>query len=48
MAKGLAVKPLRKVLAKGVSLPAEVSLSRMKDFPKRKAQVIVTIRKVAH
>jgi hypothetical protein len=48
MAKALAVKTPRKVLAKRAPLPAEVSLSRMKDFLKRKAQIIGTIRKVAH
>ena len=48
MAKALAVKTPRKALAKQAPLPAEVSLSKMKDFLKRKAQIIGTIRKVAH
>jgi len=48
MAKALAVKTPRKALAKQAPLPAEVSLSKMKAFLKRKAQIIGTIRKVAH
>lgn len=48
MVKAVAVKTSRKTFAKGVPLPAEVSLSRMKDFIKRKARIIGTIRKAAH
>ena len=48
MAKALAVKTSRKAFAKRAPLAAEVSLSRMKDFMKRKARIIGTIRKAAH